>query len=822
MRNTRLASASRQLCMERLEQRAMLAGQGLTAQYFHNPDLSGLAVERTEAVDFYWRTGSPAPGVDGNSFSARWIGQVEALYSETYAFRTVADDGVRLWVDGQLLVDDWTSDGVTTHDGTIALAAGKKYDIRLEYYDDVGSAEVSLQWASNSQSLEAIPAAQLYASPSGLSARYLDDQSNSSTQIVSVVDFNWGPDGPVARSSGDNFQATYTGFLKADYSEQYTFVVDSAGLTRLWIDDELIIDNWTEHAATTDAGTVALESGKWYDVRLEFQDQQGDAEVSLGWSSPSQTGGAAVEIVPSGNLLAAQPSLLTFSNPIGRGYDPYALQWNGQYLLVRAAGESIRISRADQLQDVVNTNPHSEETLAWNAPDGTNYSHEIWAPELHHLDGKWYIYFAASNGSNSTHRMHVLERDSSDPFGPYVYKGQITPVTDRWAIDGTVLSWQGKQYFIWSGWSGASSGAQNLYIAEMSNPWTLATDRSLISTPQYSWEQHGLSINEGPQVLVDGEHLHIIYSGSGYWSPDYALGRLTYDGTGSLLSAANWVKNPTPVFSKSSEVVGTGHASFTKSPDGTENWIVFHAHNDPSGFSYRVVHIQPFVFESDGTPNFGSPLPLESVIVAPSPSRPRTDEPVFLEADFDSNREVNAQDLAVWHGQFGANLFPGSSADVSGNGVVDGADFLAWQRNFGRDAASAPRLAESQSEADAGNMPQVASPSAFFLTAPAANQENVALLAQSIVCDAAASPVDSTAAPRSPVSKASDNVVSRSELDIAHERGALQLAARHGPLRFAAMQLAADAEGEEIWSEIASMPHAALRRTAALSRFTPK
>ena len=154
----------------------------------------------------------------------------------------------------------------------------------------------------------------------------------------------------------------------------------------------------------------------------------------------------------------------------------------------------------------------------------------------------------------------------------------------------------------------------------MHTPWSLSTNRVLLSTPDYAWEQYGLPINEGPEVLIHDGQLNIIYSASGYWTNQYALGRLTYNGTGSLLSASTWTKAAQPVFQATSQVTGTGHASFTKSPDGSEDWIVYHAHANPTMFNEdRVIRIQPFTFNSDGTPNFGQPVPPGQLLAVPSP-----------------------------------------------------------------------------------------------------------------------------------------------------------------------------------------------------------
>jgi GH43 family beta-xylosidase len=141
----------------------------------------------------------------------------------------------------------------------------------------------------------------------------------------------------------------------------------------------------------------------------------------------------------------------------------------------------------------------------------------------------------------------------------------------------------------------------------MSNAWTITGDRVQISAPTLAWERHGLSINEGPTVLQKDGTTHIIYSASGYWTPEYSLGRLTLTGSNPL-QAGSWTKSGSPVFTRTSSVVGVGHASFTKSPDGVEDWIVYHAHKSPFEFTGRDVRAQPFTWNADDSPNFGQPV----------------------------------------------------------------------------------------------------------------------------------------------------------------------------------------------------------------------
>jgi len=135
---------------------------GLKGEYFDNQDLTNLTLTRTDpTVNFNWATGSPDPVVGADSFSVRWTGKVKADHSETYTFYTSSNDGVRLWVNGQLIVNNWTNHAVTENMGTKALSAGQWYPIKLEYYEGTGSAVVSLSYSSLSVSKRIIPSTNL-------------------------------------------------------------------------------------------------------------------------------------------------------------------------------------------------------------------------------------------------------------------------------------------------------------------------------------------------------------------------------------------------------------------------------------------------------------------------------------------------------------------------------------------------------------------------------------------------------------------------------------------------------------------------------------
>jgi GH43 family beta-xylosidase len=244
--------------------------------------------------------------------------------------------------------------------------------------------------------------------------------------------------------------------------------------------------------------------------------------------------------------------------------------------------------------------------FVWHAPPKGATSNAVWAPELHWLDGRWYIYFAADNGYNENHRMWVLESETSDARGNYRCRGPMS--TGGWAIDGTVLEEDGSRYFIWSGWPGRQNGQQNLYAALMKDPLTLAGPRVLLCTPDQPWERRAMPICEGPQVLKRNGTVFLVYSASGSWTPDYCLGMLIHR-SGDILNPDSWEKRG-PVFEKTEQVWGVGHCSFVKSPCQTEDWILYHSKSlRKHGWEDRDVHAKKFGWSADGLPDFGSPLP---------------------------------------------------------------------------------------------------------------------------------------------------------------------------------------------------------------------
>ncbi|WP_123039587.1 family 43 glycosylhydrolase [Cohnella candidum] len=318
----------------------------------------------------------------------------------------------------------------------------------------------------------------------------------------------------------------------------------------------------------------------------------------------------------------------TFYNPIMKsGADPWVVRKDGYYYYMHTVGNAIQLWKSNSLTDLA----AAETATVWQPSGGGPASSDIWAPELHWIQGKWYIYFAADDGSNETHRMYVLQSETDDALGAYKEMGQITDPTDKWAIDGTVLTKKdGSLYFVWSGWEGDENVTQKLYIAPMSNPYTISGNRVEISKPELAWETIGQpTVNEGPEVLVSDKKINIVYSASGSWTDDYTLGLLSADPDSNLLDPASWKKHPEPAFAKTDDVFGPGHASFVKSPDGKEDWIVYHAAKTAGAGWDRNVRIQPFQWNDDGTPNFGKPVSTRTALALPSGENGR----VRLEAE---------------------------------------------------------------------------------------------------------------------------------------------------------------------------------------------
>lgn len=289
---------------------------GLAATYYDNLDFTGSTLVRRDAViDRDFGGGPPSPNLGVDQFSVRWSGQVLADRSETYTFYTQTDDGARLWVNGVQLVNDWTDHGVVENRGSIALTAGRRHDLKMEYYDNGANALAKLLWSSPSTPKSVVPADHLFAPRNGLTAEYFPGLTLSApghSRNDTSVNFNWGNGFGDPNVGTELFSVRWTGRATPQFSELYRFYANTDDGVRLWVNNVLLVDNWTDHGPTESSGTITLTAGVSYPIRMEYYERGGGALVQLLWSSPS----VPKQIVPRERLTPAAPSLPPAVTPV--------------------------------------------------------------------------------------------------------------------------------------------------------------------------------------------------------------------------------------------------------------------------------------------------------------------------------------------------------------------------------------------------------------------------------------------------------------------------------------------------------------------------
>ena len=315
-----------------------------------------------------------------------------------------------------------------------------------------------------------------------------------------------------------------------------------------------------------------------------------------------------------------------FTNPIGKGADPWVIKDNGLYYVCQVAetknGEGISIRKSAELTKL------GKRKIVWTAPKNAWNSTSVWAPELHHIGNRWYYTAGKSGPPYTFQRSGVLESVTDDPMGDYVDKGILKTGSDLadssgvfWAIDLTVAKIKGQLYGVWSGWDSnkkSDKTKQYLYIAKMSDPTTVSSDRVKIASPDQSWETGGpLDLVEGPQFIFHKNDVFIIYSTRESWTPQYRLGQLRLKRNADPMKPESWTKSG-PVFEGNESVLGVGHASFTKSPDDKEWWIFYHSKIDKKPGWNRDLRLQQFYWDKKGNPVFGEPLPAGTKLKKPS------------------------------------------------------------------------------------------------------------------------------------------------------------------------------------------------------------
>jgi GH43 family beta-xylosidase len=324
----------------------------------------------------------------------------------------------------------------------------------------------------------------------------------------------------------------------------------------------------------------------------------------------------ALALAPAGKLCADSQPLWT--NPlVEQRADGFVYRHTDGYYYFMATvpnWDYLELRRATTLDGLRDAEPKT----IWNRHPSGPMGGFIWAPEIHFIGGKWFIYFGAGTSEDNWKiRLYVLENDSDNPLeGDWNEKGQIDTGMDSFALDPTTFEQDGQQYLVWAQKDPKmkSDVHSNIYIAKMDTPWSISGSAVMLSTPKYPWECVRCKVNEGPEVLQKNGKIFITYSASGIGS-EYCLGLLTADAKADLLDPQSWVKSPVPVFKSSPEnsQYGPGHNAFTSLPDGTDV-MMYHDRNyevkgDPLNDKNRHERAQIVNWKADGTPDFGVPVP---------------------------------------------------------------------------------------------------------------------------------------------------------------------------------------------------------------------
>ncbi|MGL1955823.1 MAG: family 43 glycosylhydrolase [Colwellia sp.] len=319
-------------------------------------------------------------------------------------------------------------------------------------------------------------------------------------------------------------------------------------------------------------------------------------------------------------LLSSFAIAETINNPIAeQRADPWVYKHSdGYYYFTGSVPDYDRVilRRATTINGLTT----AKEITAWQQPSMGAMSGFIWAPEIHYINDKWYIYYAASEKEDKWDiRIYVLENTSANPTtGTWLEKGELTVNgqgrTDRFfALDATTFIHKKQRYLIWAQIPPRKDSS--LFIAKMITPWQIdQSTTTLISAPTFAWEKKGHKVNEGAAVIKRNGKIFVTYSASAT-DENYAIGLLTIDENANLLDTRSWQKNPVPIFKSSvkNSQYGPGHSSFTTSEDGSQDIVIYHARDyqkiigEPLFDANRHTQGKVFTWHDDGSPNFGIP-----------------------------------------------------------------------------------------------------------------------------------------------------------------------------------------------------------------------
>ncbi len=297
--------------------------------------------------------------------------------------------------------------------------------------------------------------------------------------------------------------------------------------------------------------------------------------------------------------------------------DPYVYCKDGRYYFTASVPEydKVVLRSGDSL---IGLKDASEKTL-WEKHESGPMSKHIWAPELHYIFDKWYIYFAGGEEEDIWKiRPYVLECEGDDPMADEWHECGMMQCADddefsfrAFSLDATVFEDAGSYYYVWAEKVGVGKQISNLYIARMESATKLSTVQVLLTTPDYDWERGEFWVNEGPGMLKHGDDLFLTFSASDT-GVSYCVGMLSAKSGSDLLDPLSWKKNRKPVLQSDYEkgIYGPGHNTFVKDEWGRDI-MVFHARTeteivgDPLYNPNRHAFLMPVIWDEDGRPVFG-------------------------------------------------------------------------------------------------------------------------------------------------------------------------------------------------------------------------
>lgn len=299
---------------------------------------------------------------------------------------------------------------------------------------------------------------------------------------------------------------------------------------------------------------------------------------------------------------------------------PHVQLWQGNYYA------TVQPQSGDSIMLYTSSDPAQLSTGKSRCVFHDSRMQHIWSPELHRLNSKWYIYFEADDGNTDNHQLYVLENGSDNPMqGDFKLKGVIR-TNDEWnfGLHPTSIVVRGQQYLLWSGWQHRRSETETqcIFIARMQNPWTLESERVLLSKPELEWERQWINpdglrsnypifVNENPEAFLtdDGRHVCVCYSASGIWTVYHVMGMLTAPSDANLLDIRSWSKSQEPIYIENSShndsIYGCSNISLVRAAD-KESYLLFYESMsiDTDGTQHRDIRMRPLTWGDDGMPDF--------------------------------------------------------------------------------------------------------------------------------------------------------------------------------------------------------------------------